>query len=69
MDEAIYEETEKILSKVRKNRNRYINEAVGFYNVLQNRKLLAKTLKAESKLVKQESMKVLSDFEKLAYED
>lgn len=69
MDEEIFEETEKILSKVRKNRNRYINEAVSFYNTLQKRKLLGDKLKQESKLVRDESMKVLAEFEQTGNED
>ena len=35
MDDSIFSETEKIVSKINKNRNRYINEAVEFYNLLQ----------------------------------
>ena len=69
MDEKVFHETEKILSKVSKNRNRYINDAVQFYNLLQTRKLLAKQLQIESRQVREESMKILSDFEKLGYED
>ncbi len=65
MDDSIYHETEKILLKVRKTRNRYINEAVKFYNLLQNRKLLAQQLQLESRLVREESMKMLSDFESI----
>ena len=38
MDDSIFSETEKIVSKINKNRNRYINEAVEFYNLLQKRK-------------------------------
>jgi hypothetical protein len=41
MEESIFQETERILKKVRKNRNRYINEAVEFYNMLQKRKSLS----------------------------
>ena len=66
MDEKIFQETEKILSKVRKNRNRYINDAVEFYNVLQRRRILKNQLKTESKLVRDESMRVLEEFESLA---
>jgi len=69
MDEKTFLETERILLKVRKNRNRYINEAVSFYNFLQKRKLLAKQLQKESKLVREESMKILADFEKINDED
>jgi hypothetical protein len=69
MDDAVFQETEKMISKLRKNRNRYINEAVKFYNMVQNRKILAKQLIKESKLVKEESMKVLAEFESLENED
>ena len=69
MDDHVFNETEKITSKIRKNRNRYINEAVEFYNLLQKRKIISRQLKKESKLVQEESMKVLSEFEKLQDED
>ena len=69
MDEHVFNETEKITSKIRKNRNRYINEAVEFYNLLQKRKIISRQLKKESKLVQEESMKVLAEFEKLQDED
>ena len=69
MDDTVFLETERILMKVRKNRNRYINEAVQFYNLLQQRKLLTNQLKKESKLVQAESMKVLAEFEGMDNED
>ena len=69
MDEHVFNETEKITSKIRKNRNRYINEAVEFYNLLQKRKIISLRLKKESKIVQEESMKVLAEFEKLQDED
>ncbi len=69
MDEKVFLETERILKKVRKNRNRYINEAVQFYNLLQQRKLLTAQLKKESKLVQGESMKILAEFEGMDNED
>ena len=69
MDEKVFLETERILKKVRKNRNRYINEAVQFYNLLQQRKLLTAQLKKESRLVQGESMKILAEFEGMDDED
>lgn len=69
MDETVFLETERILKKVRKNRNRYINEAVQFYNLLQQRKLLTAQLKKESKLIQGESMKILAEFEGMDNED
>lgn len=69
MNDITFEETEKILSKVNKNRNSYINEAVKFYNLLQKRHILSKQIKNESKLVRDESMKVLEEFERMLSED
>jgi len=46
-------------------RNRYINEAIGFYNKLHKRKLLSKQLSKESKLVAEESVKVVTEFDLL----
>lgn len=69
MDDPIFDETERITAKIKKNRNRYINEAVQFYNLLQKRKMLSRQLQKESKLVQEESMKVLAEFERLRDED
>jgi len=69
MDDSIFSETEKIVTRIKKNRNRYINEAVDFYNILQKRKILANQMQKESKLVQEESMKVLAEFEKLQDEN
>jgi hypothetical protein len=69
MDEDVFQETERISSRISKNRNRYINEAVEFYNLLQKRKIISAQLKRESKAVREESMKVLEEFEKLQDED
>ncbi|MFI5193866.1 MAG: hypothetical protein ACHQD7_07400 [Chitinophagales bacterium] len=69
MDDVIFNETEKIIGKMNKNRNRYINEAVEFYNLLQKRRIISRQLQKESKIVQEESMKVLDEFEKLEDED
>ncbi len=67
IDDSIFGETEKILSRIRKPRNRYINEAIDYYNRLQKRLYLEKRLKIESELVKDDSMKVLNEFEEVDY--
>jgi len=64
-----FHETEKILTKVRKNRNLYINDAVAFYNDFQKRRILTNQLKKESRLVREESLKMFEEFENLAEED
>ena len=69
IDDSIFGETEKILSKIKKPRNRYINDAIDFYNRFQKRAILEKKLKKESELVKKDSMAVLKDFEEIDYVD
>jgi hypothetical protein len=69
IDDSIFGETEKILSRIKKPRNRYINEAIDYYNRLQRRLLLEKRLKAESKLVMEDSLSVLKEFEEIDYEN
>ncbi len=69
IDDVVFEETEKILSIINKPRNRYINEAIDYYNKLQRRQLIEKKLKKESELVKGESMDVLKEFEEIDYAD
>lgn len=69
MDDIVFNETEKITAKISKNRNRYINEAVQFYNLLQKRKIISHQLLKESKIVQEESMKVLAEFEKFRNEN
>jgi len=56
LEDNIFQETEKIVMKVPKNRNRYINEAIEFYNRLHRRKLLSNQLSKESKIVSKDSM-------------
>ena len=65
LDDNIFNETENVLTKVKKSRNRYINEAVDYYNRINKRNLIAKKLARESKLVKKESLTVLAEFESL----
>ena len=69
LEEDIFEETERILESLPKSRNRYINEALQFYNLLQRRKMLAAQLDEESMLVSEESLSVLAEFEALEDED
>ena len=65
LDDNIFNETEDVLTKIKKSRNRYINEAVDYYNRINRRNLIARKLAKESLLVKKESLIVLSEFESL----
>lgn len=67
IDDGIFEETEKIISEIKKPRNRYINDALEFYNRHQKRLLLEKILKKDSELVREESMNILREFEDIEY--
>ena len=67
LNESIFEETEKILSVKKKPRNRYINEAIEYYNKLQRRMILEKKLKEESELIKKDSEDVLNEFEEIDF--
>lgn len=68
LDDAVFRETEQVVHHIKKSRNRYINDALDFYNKVQKRKLLALRLEKESKLVRDESLKVLHDFEMIDFE-
>jgi len=69
IDDSVFGETEKILSRIKVPRNRYINEALEFYNRIKKRQILEHKLKKESDLVKKESLNALKDFEKIDYAD
>lgn len=69
LDDNIFDETEDVLSKLKKSRNRYINEAVDYYNRINRRNLISKILTRESKIVKRESLSVLAEFETLRDEN
>ncbi len=69
IDDLIFGETEKILTKIKKPRNRYINEALDFYNKHQKRLILELKLKKESGIVRNDSMSVLKDFEEIDHVD
>ena len=69
LDESIFRETEQILSRMKKARNRYINEAIDFYNKHQQRLMLEYKLQKESLMVQEDSMNILRDFEEIDYGD
>lgn len=65
LQDGIFVETEEILSRLKRNRNAYINEALHFYNAMQKRQLLALELEREIALVAESSAEVLREFEQL----
>lgn len=69
IDDSIFCETENIVARINMSRNRYINEAIDYYNRIQKRQILEERLKRDSELVKKESLSVLKDFERADYVD
>ena len=69
IDDSIFGETEKILATIRIPRNRYINDALEHYNKVKKRQILEIRMKAESELVKEDSINILTEFEKIDYAD
>ncbi|OFZ23641.1 MAG: hypothetical protein A3D92_13465 [Bacteroidetes bacterium RIFCSPHIGHO2_02_FULL_44_7] len=65
LKEDIFNEVEKIVQEIQISRNAYINRALELYNKLNQRKSLKKQLEKESKAVKDISLSILSEFEKL----
>ena len=63
LDDSVFRETEQVTGYLKKSRNRYINEALDHYNKIQRRKMIAAQLEVESKLVANDSMEVLNEFE------
>lgn len=63
LKDDIFSETEDILEEIKKPRNAYINDALGFYNKLMKRSLLKEQLKKESGIVSDVSMEILHELE------
>ena len=63
--ETIFEEVERVVKSIHVSRNAYINEALRFYNKLNQRKLLRKKLEKESNAARATSLESLAEFEKL----
>ena len=65
LKENIFEEVEKVVRVIHVPRNAYINDALAFYNKLYKRKLLKEKLTKESEMVRDNSLEILNEFEKL----
>jgi metal-responsive CopG/Arc/MetJ family transcriptional regulator len=65
IEESILTETDKMINTIKKTRNKYIVDALDYYNKIQKRKLLENQYKIESSMVADSSMEVLKEFEKL----
>lgn len=63
LDEDIFDETEEILKEKKVARNRYINEALEFYNKFQKRKKLAAEFEKASGLSRESSLELIAEFD------
>ena len=63
--DPVFREVETIVRAIHVSRNAYINDALAIYNEWNKRKLLKAQLRKESKAVRQNSLDVLSEYEKL----
>jgi 3-methyladenine DNA glycosylase AlkD len=69
LDKDIFEETEQILKDKKVARNRYINQALEFYNKFQKRKEMSAAFAEASSLAKESSSEILAEFDALIEED
>lgn len=65
LQEKILEDAETLLEQLHMSRNKYINEAIEYYNQYQRRKLIETQLIRESRIVSKDSLGILQEFEML----
>jgi hypothetical protein len=65
LQETVLNEAEALTRKTKVPRDKYINNAVSFYNLYTKRRLLKERLHKESRLVRRSSMAVLREFERI----
>ena len=69
LDTKVFEETEAIIRDKKVARNRYINQALEFYNRYQKRKKLSSEFARASDLTKESSYEILTEFDALLEQD
>lgn len=62
--EEIFNDVERVVKNCKISRNAYINEALQFYNKLNQRKAMKQKLHKESRAVSESSLRVLKEFER-----
>lgn len=65
LQEETFKEMEKIAKRLGRARNAYINDAIAHFNRIQERRELAEILARDCARARDESMKVLAEFEAL----
>lgn len=69
LDSEVFEETEAIIKDKKIARNRYINQALEFYNRYQKRKKLSTEFAEASDLSKESSSEIMAEFDALIEEN
>jgi metal-responsive CopG/Arc/MetJ family transcriptional regulator len=65
LDQQIFEDVNQIIKQLDTSRNKYINEALSYYNKMQKKNAIQEQLKIELALIKESSMEVLREMEAL----
>ncbi len=65
LENSIFEDVEELTNSMKLARNRYINEAVEFYNIYNKRRLLKAQFAKECKIDGIDSLEILHEFEAL----
>lgn len=65
IEDSILSDTDKMIHTYKKTRNKYIVDALDYYNKIQKRKLIESQYKIESSLVADSSLEVLHELEEL----
>jgi len=69
LDTEVFEETEAIIKDKKVARNRYINQALEFYNSYQRRKKSSHEFANASALTNESSFEILAEFDAMLEED
>jgi len=65
LKDEVFEDTESIVKSLKIPRNKYINKAIAYYNMINKRKEIAEKFKKEAELVGEESRRVSAEFERI----
>jgi hypothetical protein len=65
LENNIFEDVEELTNSMKLARNRYINEAVEFYNNYNKRRLLKAQFEKEQSLIGEDSLEITHEFEAL----
>lgn len=65
LEDEIYIETEKLISDSKISRNKYINEAIAYYNQIKRKYILANKFKEASAIVSDSTIEIMNILEEI----